>query len=60
MKTPMGIVTKANVDLYLKKITYERLSGESLKKIDFTQYSKKMNPGLKKYEFNLDSVLEQL
>lgn len=60
MKTPMGIVTKDNVDLYLEKITEEKLSKENLKRIDFTRYSKKMNPGLQKYEFNLDSVLEQL
>ena len=60
MRTPMGIVTKNNVDLYLEKITNEKLSEKNLKKIDFTWYSKKMNPELTAYEFNLDSVLEQL
>ncbi|HEA64702.1 MAG TPA: hypothetical protein ENI02_00965 [Candidatus Aminicenantes bacterium] len=60
MRTPMGIVTKDNVDLYLKNLTKEKLSKENLKKINFAQYSKKKNPGLKKYNFNLDSVLDQL
>jgi ABC-type sugar transport system substrate-binding protein len=60
MRSPMGIVTKDNVDLYLKKLTEKKLSKENLRKIDFTQYSKKLNPGLKKYQFSLDSILNQL
>jgi len=60
LKTPMGIVTKDNVELYLKNITAEKLSPENLRKIDFTRYSKKLNPELNRYNFDLDSVLKQL
>jgi ABC-type sugar transport system substrate-binding protein len=60
LRTPMGIITKSNVDLYLNKITYAKLSKENLKKIDFTHYSKKLNPTLKKYSFTFDSVISQL
>lgn len=60
IKTPMVIATKDNVDLYLKNITKEKLSKKNLSKIDFTQYSKKLNPGLMKYKLSFDSVIDQL
>jgi len=59
MKTPMAIVTKDNVELYLKKVTNEKLTRENAKKINFKQYSKKYNKK-KSYNFDLDSILEQL
>ncbi|MGF1739957.1 ABC transporter substrate-binding protein [Vibrio profundum] len=60
MKTPVGVATKENVDLYLGKLTEEKLSESNLRKIDFTQYSKKYNPSVSKYNFDFDSVLDQL
>jgi len=59
MQTPMAIVTKKNVDLYLRNVNDQKLSKEFIKKIDFKTYSKKYNGG-KPYHFSLDSILEQL
>lgn len=60
MKSPMGVITKKNVDLYLKKITKKKFLKDNIKRVDFTQYSKKYHPDLKQYQFDFDSVLEQL
>lgn len=59
MRTPMGIATKENVDLYLSRISTQKFTPENLKKIDFTRYSRKMNPEIKQYDFNFESILEQ-
>ncbi len=60
MKSPMAVITKENVDLYLNKVTKKYFSKENMKKIDFTRYSKKYHPELKQYQFDFDSVLIQL
>ena len=60
LRSPMVIVTKDNVDYYLNNLSKEKLSKESIKKVDFTQYSMKLNPKLKGYRFDLNSVLSQL
>lgn len=58
--TPMGIVTKDNAGIYLRNLTDEKLTPENLTRIDFTQYSKALNPEIQEYQFSLDSVLSQL
>jgi len=58
--TPMGIVTKTNVDLYLDNLAQEKWTGENLKKIDFKQYSKFYKPELIEYDFDFDSIIFQL
>ena len=60
MKTPMGIVSSKNIDLYLDRLKPEKLVPENMEKIDFTQYSKVFNSELKRYQFDFDSILEQL
>jgi len=60
MKTPMSIVTKDNLDLFLKQITPNNLSTNNLKKIDFTIYSKFIHPELDSYNFDFASILVQL
>ncbi len=58
--TPMPIINKANVDFFISRITDKKFTKENLSKIDFTQYSKKLNPKLKKYSFDFESILSQL
>jgi len=58
--TPMGIVTKSNVDLYLDNLTQDKWTDENLKKIDFKQYSKVYKPGIVEYNFDFDSIILQL
>jgi ABC-type sugar transport system substrate-binding protein len=60
MRSPMGVITSDNVDLYLNNVTKEKFSKKNLKKIDFTRYSKKYFPENKKYNFDFDSILKQL
>ncbi|HEX2572529.1 MAG TPA: ABC transporter substrate-binding protein [Polyangia bacterium] len=51
---PMGAIERTNVDAYL-----EHFGDQCWDKIDFTRFSKSMNPKLKHYEFTLDKVLDQ-
>ena len=51
---PMGAIGRSNVDAYLK-----HLGDQRWEKIDFTRFSKALNPKLKQYEFTLEKVLEQ-
>lgn len=50
----IGFVDRSNVDAYL-----EHFGAERWDKIDFTRFSKALNPQLKRYEFTLAKVLEQ-
>ncbi len=59
-KTPMPIINKDNVDFFMSRVTDKKYTKENLSKIDFTQYSKKLNPELKKYPFDFESILSQL
>lgn len=54
-KMPMMALTKDNINLYKNK-----LSNVNLDKVNFRTYSKKYNPGIKKYNFDLNGVLEKL
>lgn len=58
--TPMGIVTKENVGLYLDNLTQDKWTPENLKKIDFKHYSKTYNLDLLEYNFDFDSIILQL
>jgi ABC-type sugar transport system substrate-binding protein len=53
MRSPMVALTKENIDAYI------RFSQSDWEQIDFTKFSKKLNPKLKKYNFSLDAVLDQ-
>ncbi|MCF6188113.1 MAG: ABC transporter substrate-binding protein [Desulfobulbaceae bacterium] len=59
-RTPMPIVTRKNVAVFLQNITDDKLQKNNLRKIDFTRYSKYLNPGLAKYPFSLESIFSQL
>lgn len=58
--TPMGLVTKENVQLYIDNLTQEKWTQNSLRKINFRQYSKVIKPELDEYQFNFDSIIFQL
>ncbi|KZM39518.1 hypothetical protein OA92_19570 [Marinomonas sp. SBI22] len=58
--TPMGLVTKENVQLYIDNLTQEKWTKNNLRKINFRQYSKVINPELDEYQFNFDSIIFQL
>jgi len=60
MHTPMPVVTRKNLSFFQKNLSADKLSPGNLQNIDFTQYSKALNPGLKKYQFSLESILSQL
>lgn len=51
---PMGAIDRSNVDAYL-----EHFGDQCWDKIDFTRFSKSLNPQLGRYEFTLEKVLEQ-
>jgi len=59
-RTPMPIVTGKNAAVFLKNITGGKLHENSLRRIDFSRYSKYLNPGLTKYPFDLESIFSQL
>lgn len=54
-KTQMRPVTSANVDYYERK-----LNQNNWKKINFRKFSKKYNPKIKKYDFRIQNILNQL
>lgn len=51
----MSILDNSTIRLYL-----EHFKPENFDKIDFTQFSKVLNPKLKKYEFNFAPILRQV
>lgn len=51
--TLMSAITTDNVQTYIQK-----LGNPDWSKIDFKQFSKKYNPGLKKYDFSLTALLD--
>jgi hypothetical protein len=53
--TRLQAVTTDNIKQHLN-----RLSGLDWCKIDFKQFSKKFNPGLKNYDFSLNALLNSL
>jgi hypothetical protein len=53
MRSPMTALTKDNIDAYIQ------FSQSDWEQIDFTKFSKKLNPGLQKYDFSFDAVLAQ-
>lgn len=55
LKTPMTALTAKNIGLYKSKLVHLDLS-----KINFRKYSKKYNPQIKKYNFDINNVLRQL
>lgn len=58
--TPMGLVTKDNIALYLDNLIAEKWTSSNLKKIDFRRYSKVYNPRMEQYDFDFDSIVLQL
>lgn len=54
IKSRMQVISSENVQSYLKK-----LGKRNWDQIDFTKFSKVLNPKLKKYNFSLDAILEQ-
>lgn len=48
-------ITAKNIDLYQK-----HFADKDMRDIDFTKFSKHLNPSLKQYDFSLDAVLKQL
>lgn len=55
MKSKMHLLSRDSVDTYLKK-----LGKGDWEKVDFTMFSKKLNPHLKQYQFTLEAILAQL
>jgi len=55
MRSEMYALTRKNVDVYL-----ELFGSLDWGKIDFTKFSKFLNPKLEKYPFHLKSILQQL
>lgn len=55
IKTDMSLITTDNIDEY--KVLFDK---SKWKNIDFKKFSKIHNKKLKKYNFNIDSVLSQL
>jgi ABC-type sugar transport system substrate-binding protein len=58
LKSKMGVISKSNVSQFDKSLgdrTFEKID-----KIDFTQFSKMVNPKLKAYPFDLNTILKQL
>ncbi len=60
MRTPMPLITKKNVEVFLKNANDEKLSKENLRKIKFDRYSKKLNPKVKRYNFDIEDIFSQL
>ena len=59
-KTLMPIIDQNNVDFFIDKVSNNKYKKSNLRKIDFTQYSKKLTPSLKHYNFDFKSILFQL
>ncbi|MBF0225677.1 MAG: ABC transporter substrate-binding protein [Desulfobacterales bacterium] len=55
MKSQMHLITKSNIELFLNK-----LGDDEWEKVDFTKFSKKINPTIQKYNFTLEEILKQL
>jgi ABC-type sugar transport system substrate-binding protein len=53
MRSPMRALTKENIDVFI------RFSQSDWEHIDFTKFSKKLNPELEKYDFSFDAVMKQ-
>ncbi|MFB2862077.1 ABC transporter substrate-binding protein [Aeromonas sp. MdU4] len=49
-----GVIDAQNVDQYLSVF-----GDENWQKIDFTRFSKELNPSLKKYDFSIEAILRQ-
>ncbi len=55
MKSKMNPITKSGVHSYLKKLNREKWH-----QIDFRKFSKVLNPKIKKYNFGLSALLQQV
>lgn len=55
METQLGLITADNAREYLNK-----LSKADWRQVDFKQFSKKYNPGLKRYNLTLETLLKNL
>jgi len=53
IKTEMSLLTKENIDKY-----YKLLTEQNWENIDFTKYSKTLNPKVKKYNFSFETLIE--
>jgi ABC-type sugar transport system substrate-binding protein len=53
MLSPMMALTKDNIDAYIQ------FSQSDWEQIDFTKFSKKLNPELQKYDFSFDAIMKQ-
>ncbi|HEX7026676.1 MAG TPA: ABC transporter substrate-binding protein [Gammaproteobacteria bacterium] len=51
--SPMHAITAENIDRYQRL-----LEGMNWNEVDFTKFSKALNPGLKRYDFSLPAVLK--
>ena len=54
IEQPMFAITSANLDAYLEKFAEQRWD-----QIDFTRFSRVLNPQLPAYDFSLQAILEQ-
>ena len=54
MASRMGVLTQENLSSY-----QQHFGTGDWSKIDFTKFSKKLNPDLKEYDFTLDAILKQ-
>lgn len=59
LKTPLALITKANVAQYLGKLTPAQLTPENLARLDFTRYSHVLNPGGTSAELTFESLMSQ-
>ena len=57
---PMVMVSRKNVREFLGKMVKQKLTMKNISKIDFRYYSKKWNKTLKKYDFDVISVIHPL
>ena len=55
MMSKFSLITQENVDAY-----FDRFGRHDWSIIDFTRFSKRLNPGLQQYSFGLDEVMAQL
>lgn len=55
MQTPLSLITIDNAKVYL-----DMLSRADWRKVDFKQFSKKANPGLKRYNLTLETLFKSM
>ncbi|MBF0450346.1 MAG: cadherin domain-containing protein [Candidatus Magnetomorum sp.] len=59
MKSRLSAITQDNVNLFLDKLRSQRMGKIDFRKIDFSKFSKVLNPEVKTYEFGLGGLLKQ-